>query len=77
MSESSAPAPGPYRRLAVNLATKASADLARLMELTGLSQTDTVNRAIQLYLFFEETEASGGQVLVKEPDGALNRLKLL
>jgi hypothetical protein len=53
-------------RVTVNLVPPASKALVKVIDLTGLSKTDTVNRAVQLYAFVEDIIAGGGEVLVRE-----------
>ena len=53
-------------RITVALIPKASDDLGRLQERTGLSKTDTVNRAITLYEFIDAQLTAGRDVLVRD-----------
>jgi hypothetical protein len=53
-------------RVTVALVPKAAADLQYLVDETGLSKTDIVNRAISLYKFVEESTAAGREVLVRD-----------
>jgi hypothetical protein len=53
-------------RITVALVPKASADLQYLLEKTGLSKTDLVNRALSLYKFVEESTAGGQEVIVRD-----------
>lgn len=69
---------GPLERVTVNLVARASRALQRLIDLTGDSKTDAINRALQVYAFFEEIEANGGDVYVRESkDSDLQRVKML
>jgi hypothetical protein len=53
-------------RITVALVPKAAADLQYLVDNTGLSKTDLVNRALSLYRFVEESTATGREVLVRD-----------
>ena len=57
---------GPLERVTVNLTPRASRALESVTVLTGDSKTDTINRALQIYAFLEETVAKGGTVVVQE-----------
>jgi hypothetical protein len=54
-------------RITVALIPKASDDLQRLQERTGLSKTDIANRAISLYEFIESQLQAGKDLIVKDP----------
>ena len=54
-------------RITVALIPKASDDLQRLQDRTGLSKTDIVNRAIAAYEFFESKLRDGNDLLVRDP----------
>jgi hypothetical protein len=57
----------PVDRVTVALIPKASDDLQRLQDKTGLSKTDIVNRAISLYEFFETQLDAGNDLIVRDP----------
>jgi len=57
--------------LTVELISKATAALDWLTRRTRMSETDVVNRALQLYRFFEEVSADGQVVLVKDRNAEL------
>jgi hypothetical protein len=61
---------GPLECVTVNLTPRASRALEIATRLTGDSKTDTLNRAVQIYAFLEETLANGGTVLVQESKDA-------
>ena len=64
-------------RVTVNLVRPAQASLKLLMELTGLSKTDLVNRALQIYGDLQQTISAGGAVYVQEkPKADLERIRL-
>lgn len=56
------------KKITVLLVPKADRDLQRLMELTGLSITDIVNRAISLYEFVETQARNEKTLLVHDPE---------
>ena len=53
-------------RITVALIPKAGADLQHLLDKTGLSKTDLVNRAISLYEFVDESTRAGREVLIHD-----------
>jgi hypothetical protein len=55
-------------RITVALIPKASEDLQRLQDRTGLSKTDIVNRAIAAYEFFESKLRDGNDLMVRDPE---------
>ncbi len=60
----------PLERVTVNLMPRTSKALQLAADITGGNKTDTINRAIQMYAFFEDTVRRGGTVLVRDkPDG--------
>ncbi len=56
------------RKVTVNLAVRAWGALDRVVERTGSTQTEALNRAVQLYEYLDAVIAAGGAVLVT--DGA-------
>jgi hypothetical protein len=64
-------------RLTLNLIQPAVNDLAQLQEWTGLSKTDLVNRALQLYAFVEKAVQDGGSLVVRDSKGNLTAIKVL
>jgi hypothetical protein len=54
-------------RITVALIPKASDDLQRIQDRTGLSKTDIVNRAITLYEFIDAQLKAGNDVLIRDP----------
>src|SRR5438045_5983233 len=49
-------------RISIGLIAKATRDLRRTQERSGLSVADTVNRALTLYEFVDSCRASGDQI---------------
>lgn len=65
-------------RITVNLTPRSSAALEVVVELTGDTKTDTINRAVQIYAYLEQIIQDGGSVHVREKDGAeMERLKIV
>lgn len=60
------------------LIPRAAADLAALRDRTGLSKTDTINRAISLYEFIEAELQAGKDLIVRDREtGEAQMVKLL
>ena len=71
------PEPRELTRLSVNLIAKAKRDLDSAASITGYSQTDTVNRALQFYAFYLEHVEAGDDILLRRQDGGeLERILL-
>lgn len=64
-------------RITVSLTRKADENLGLLVDSTGMSKTDLVNRAIQLLQFVTEVETAGGHVQVRWADGDVERVRFL
>ena len=65
------------QRVTVALIPKASADLRAVVERTGMSQTDVVNRAVSLYEWVDQELAGGAELIVRRRDGRDHVVKLL
>lgn len=61
-------------RITVALIPKASEDLQRLQDRTGLSKTDLANRAISLYEFIESQFQAGRELLVRDPNTGVEQI---
>lgn len=62
-------ASSPLERVTVNLTERSAKALRLAAGLTGDTKTDTINRALQVYAYFEHVVSQGGSVLVREsPD---------
>jgi hypothetical protein len=59
-------APAEIERITVALVPKAAADLQHLLEATGLSKTDLVNRALTLYRFVQESIDADREVIIRD-----------
>jgi hypothetical protein len=57
---------GGLRRITVNLTPRACAALDQAAKLTGDSQTDTLNRAIQIYAYVMNVTQNGGDLYVRD-----------
>ena len=67
----------PLERITVNLTARASRALEIATQLTGDSKTDTINRALQIYVYMEQITAGGGSIYVREvADSELERLRV-
>lgn len=64
-------------RYSVTLVPPAAQAVAELIELTGLSKTDVINRAVQVYNFLEAQKADGSEVLLRNHEGTLERLHIV
>ena len=65
-------------RITVGLIPKVFNELDLLQQVTGLSKTDLVNRAISLLLFVTDQTAAGKQLLVRDvTSGEVERVHLL
>lgn len=58
--------PPPVERITVALIPKVAEDLQHLLERTGLSKTDVVNRAITLYEFIDTQLQDGRDLLIRD-----------
>jgi hypothetical protein len=64
-------------RITVALVARAIAALRRIVERTKLSQTDVINRAIQLYEFIDYELSTGAELIIIHRDGQRHSVKLL
>jgi len=64
-------------RYSVTLVPPSVAAISQLTELTGLSKTDVINRAVQVYAFIEERMREGSDVLLRSPDGETERVHIV
>lgn len=61
-------------RVTVQLIPKAASELEALMRRTGLSKTDLMNRACTLYDWVDGRLRAGDELLVRHPDGQVERV---
>jgi hypothetical protein len=66
---------GQLERVTFNLTPRTSAALERVVDRTGDSKTDALNRAVQIYDYLEEVWSGGGQVCIRRSPG--DELELL
>ena len=64
-------------RITVALTPDTATRLDELTARTGLSKTDLVNRAVQVYEFIDAETRTGSQILIRDTDGATTMVKLL
>ncbi|MER7656320.1 hypothetical protein ABZ649_03540 [Streptomyces albidoflavus] len=64
-------------RFTVTLIPAAAQAVTRLMGITGLSKTDTMNRAVQIYAFLAKEMADGKEVLLRDEDGNVERVHIV
>jgi hypothetical protein len=62
-------------QVTVNLTLRSAAAMELAAGIAGDSRTDTINRALQVYAYFERLISEGGEIHVREPGGSdLERL---
>ncbi len=65
-------------RITVALVPKVGNDLRALVDRTGLSKTDIVNRAISLYEFIDAQLKAGSDLIITDPEtGRQSLVRLL
>lgn len=64
-------------RYSVTLVPPAVQAVAELIEATGLSKADVINRAVQIYAFLEAQRSQGREVLLRDPQGDLERVHIV
>ncbi|MFH9953305.1 hypothetical protein ACH4OX_03680 [Streptomyces roseolus] len=64
-------------RYSVTFVPPAVEAIQALTELSGLSKTDVINRAVQVYAFLASEMAEGRQVLLRNEDGSLERVHIV
>ncbi|WP_218923750.1 hypothetical protein [Streptomyces sp. rh34] len=47
------------------------------MRITGLSKTDSINRAVQVYAFLAQQMADGKEVLLRDENGDTERVHIV
>ncbi|MFD9895412.1 hypothetical protein ACFWY9_39230 [Amycolatopsis sp. NPDC059027] len=68
--------PAAVERVNVALIAEAAGALGKLQERTGLKKVDLVNRALLIYEFVDAELRAGNQVLVRDPDGRDQLVKI-
>ncbi|MFL6126899.1 hypothetical protein [Actinophytocola sp.] len=57
-------------RVTVNLTPRSVRAMGNLVNWTGYTKTDTINRALQIYEFIQQIMENGGTVHVRQAEGA-------
>jgi hypothetical protein len=72
------PPGGGLTRVTVNLTPQAVQALDGLTSRTGYSKTDTINRALQVYMVVQQMlDNGGGHLTVQHIDGSLERVHII
>jgi hypothetical protein len=58
----------PLARVTANLTARSTRALEQVVAITGDSQTDAINRALQVYAYLEQILAEGGEVYTRRAD---------
>ncbi|MBV9025554.1 MAG: hypothetical protein JO362_17580 [Streptomycetaceae bacterium] len=56
-------------RITINFAPKAATALDQAVKLTGDTKSDTINRALQIYVYLEKVVQDGGTLYTRPADG--------
>jgi hypothetical protein len=65
-------------RVTVNLTPRSADAMEKISAGTGLSKTDVINRALQVYQVVEELlDRGGGSILVRHPNGEHERVYII
>ncbi|MER6915001.1 hypothetical protein ABT354_25270 [Streptomyces sp. NPDC000594] len=64
-------------RYSVTLVPPAVKAITEVMDGTGLSKADVINRAVQVYAYLEARKADGMDVLLRNADGTAERLHIV
>lgn len=68
---------GDLTKVSVNMNRRAVTAYEITAELTGLSRTDVINRAVQVYALVEKIQHDGGRLLVQDASGKVETLDIL
>jgi hypothetical protein len=64
-------------RVTVNLTKRSVTAMDKLVELTGDTKTESINKALQFYAHIQEFLNSGGALYMREPDSdEVERIKI-
>ncbi|WP_241518617.1 hypothetical protein [Streptomyces sp. CB03238] len=69
--------PAESERYSVTFVPAAVQAIQALTELSGVSKSDAINRAVQVYAFLAREMADGRQVLLRNEDGSLERVHIV
>lgn len=64
-------------RYSVTLVPPAVQAVAELTASTGLSKTDVINRAVQIYAFLDSHLRKGSDVILRSSDGEMERVHIV
>ncbi|MGK5627067.1 hypothetical protein [Streptomyces sp. URMC 123] len=64
-------------RYSVTFVPAAVQAVQELTEISGLSKSDVINRAVQVYAFLAREMAEGRHVLLRTEDGTLERVHIV
>ncbi|MDT0317868.1 hypothetical protein RNC47_05865 [Streptomyces sp. DSM 44918] len=64
-------------RYSVTFVPAAVQAVQELTEISALSKSDVINRAVQVYAFLAREMAEGRQVLLRTEDGSLERVHIV
>ncbi|MFB6963170.1 hypothetical protein ACFCYB_40985 [Streptomyces sp. NPDC056309] len=64
-------------RFTVTLIATAAQAVGTLMRITGLSKTDVINRAVQVYAFLAQQMADGKEILLRDEEGNTERVHIV
>ena len=68
----------PLERVTVNLTARSVSSLDRLVELTGDTKTDSINKSLQFYSYIQQLLGNGGALYVREANSEeMERLRIL
>jgi hypothetical protein len=77
MTDAQPPESTGLHRVTVNLIQLAWDAANETAAQKGLTRTDVINRALQVYAYFERRIADGDEVLIRSRDGELTRERFL
>ncbi|MFE2541015.1 hypothetical protein [Actinacidiphila glaucinigra] len=63
--------------MTVTLIPAAVQAVIALMRITGLSKTDTINRALQVYAFLAQQMADGKEIHLRDENGNTERVHIV
>ena len=61
-------------RVTVNLPAKVWDELTKSAKVDGISRTESLRRAVWVYLFFRGRIRAGHEVILEDPDGRTERV---
>ncbi|MFB7858755.1 hypothetical protein [Rhodococcus qingshengii] len=64
-------------RYSVTLVPPSIDAIDRLMEMTGLSKTDCINRATMILAFLDKENREGKDMVIRTPDGSIEKIHFI